>query len=157
MRGEVPEITATIAALGRRLLEQSGGRDRVLIGVAGEPGAGKSTTAHGLVSALAGRAIAVPMDGFHLANQVLNDLRLENRKGAIETFDLAGYAALLARVRAAQESVVYAPSYVRGVEESIAGAIAVDRFPSSSRKATIYCRTIQMRRGRVPSSMSGGI
>jgi len=100
----------------------------VIIGIAGEPGAGKSTLAASVVAALTDRgcaAVILPMDGFHLANVALTSLGLAERKGALETFDAAGFAALLARIRAEGPYTVWAPTYDRSVEESIAGAIPV--------------------------------
>ena len=38
----------------------------------------------------------VPLDGFHLADVELERRGLRDRKGAPETFDADGYAALLA-------------------------------------------------------------
>jgi pantothenate kinase len=100
----------------------------VLVGVVGEPGAGKSTLTASLVAALRERgtsAVLVPMDGFHLANVALAAIGRADRKGAIDTFDGAGYAALLARLRGAGPETVWAPTYDRSIEESVAGAIAV--------------------------------
>ena len=65
------------------------------------------------------------MDGFHLANVALAALGRADRKGAIDTFDGAGYTALLTRLRAAGPDTVWAPTYDRSIEESVAGAIAV--------------------------------
>ena len=67
----------------------------------------------------------VPMDGFHLANVALAGLGRADRKGAIDTFDGAGYAALLTRLGAAAGPTrcVLRPS--RSIEESVANAIAV--------------------------------
>ena len=105
------------------------GPDRpVLAGVTGEPGAGKSTLAASVVTALSERgcaAVLVPMDGFHLANVALAALGRAERKGALDTFDGAGYAALLGRLRAGSRDTVWAPTYDRSIEESVAGAIAV--------------------------------
>jgi pantothenate kinase len=101
---------------------------RTLIGVAGEPGGGKSTAAATVVEGLTRvgvRAVVVPMDGFHLAGATLARLGRLDRKGAIDTFDAEGYLALLHRLRTSR-STVWAPEYVRGVEESIGGAVEVD-------------------------------
>lgn len=114
----------TLVARARRLAEP--GR-RVLLGIAGSPGSGKSTLAEQLVGALAGAAVLVPMDGFHYARSVLRRLGREERKGAIDTFDAGGFVHLLRRVRAADEPVVYAPTFRRDLEEPIAGAVAVRR------------------------------
>jgi pantothenate kinase len=102
---------------------------RVLVGIAGAPGAGKSTLATALAAALRDRsgedaAVAVPMDGFHLANSELRRLGIEDRKGAPETFDAAGFVHLLERLRAGEE-LVYAPAYSRVLHESIGGVIPV--------------------------------
>jgi pantothenate kinase len=101
---------------------------RVLIGIAGCPGAGKSTAAAWLARALDAegrRAVQVPMDGFHLANAELVRLGRRERKGAIDTFDGHGYRALLERLAVEREAVVYAPEFDRRVGEPVAGSIAV--------------------------------
>jgi len=105
----------------------AGGRRR-LLGLVGAPGAGKSTLAAALLQAVgADRAQVVPMDGFHLANVELQRLGRTARKGAPDTFDSAGYVALLQRLREQRPDgdIVYAPEFRREIEEPIAGAIAV--------------------------------
>ncbi|MFE6523546.1 nucleoside/nucleotide kinase family protein [Streptomyces sp. NPDC057794] len=104
---------------------------RALLGLAGSPGAGKSTLAERLVRELNGSGepwvAYVPMDGFHLADAELERLGLRDRKGAPDTFDAAGYAALLARLReeAHAGDTVYAPGFERVLEQPIAGAVPV--------------------------------
>ncbi|MEV5943322.1 nucleoside/nucleotide kinase family protein [Streptomyces sp. NPDC051994] len=101
------------------------GRRRVL-GIAGPPGAGKSTLAGELVRRLDGQAVLVPMDGFHLANAELRRLGRTERKGAPDTFDADGYVALLARLRSPKPgTVVYAPEFDRSLEEALAGSVPV--------------------------------
>ncbi|MFB8395334.1 nucleoside/nucleotide kinase family protein [Streptomyces yangpuensis] len=116
------ELVERAAGLARR-----GGRR--ILGVAGPPGAGKSTLAARLAEALGPRtAVVVPMDGFHLAQAELDRLGRADRKGAPDTFDAAGYVHLLARLRACAGSgagTVYAPAFDRTVEEPIAGSIPV--------------------------------
>jgi pantothenate kinase len=108
---------------------------RKLLGLVGPPGAGKSTLAHALQHSLGARAQVVPMDGFHLAQVELQRLGRAGRKGAPDTFDAAGYAALLQRLREqrAGDEVVYAPAFRREIEEPIAGATARHGPSSSSR------------------------
>ncbi|MFJ5832974.1 nucleoside/nucleotide kinase family protein [Streptomyces sp. NPDC093089] len=107
-----------------RDLAEPGGR-RVL-GLAGAPGAGKSTLAARLVGRLGGLAVLVPMDGFHLAQAELERLGRADRKGAPDTFDADGYTALLARLRTpVPGTTVYAPAFDRALEEPVAGSIAV--------------------------------
>lgn len=107
---------------------------RALLGIAGGPGAGKSTLAEGLVRALNADGppwvAHVPMDGFHLADAELDRLGRRDRKGAPDTFDAAGYAALLRRLREDGDEVVYAPGFERVLEQPLAGAIPV---PPSAR------------------------
>jgi len=95
-----------------------------VLGVCGAPGAGKSTLAAAL--AVTYGATVVPMDGFHLADVELARRGLLDRKGAPETFDAEGYAALLARVRARPDHVVLAPAFERDLEQPVAGAIPVE-------------------------------
>ena len=119
---------ATVAELaGRaRLLASAGGRR--ILGITGAPGAGKSTLAAHLAEVLGPEtAVLVPMDGFHLANSVLESLGRRGRKGAPDTFDDGGYAALLERLRTqtAQEPVMYAPDFRRDLEEPIGSALAI--------------------------------
>ena len=101
--------------------------ERRLLGITGAPAAGKSTLAESLTAALAPDAVLVPMDGFHLAATQLRRLGRLDRKGAPDTFDAAGYLALLRRLRDPSEDVVYAPEFRREIEEPIAGAIAIPR------------------------------
>lgn len=104
---------------------------RAILGIAGSPGAGKSTLAERLVRELngAGRqewAAHVPMDGFHLADAELVRLGRRDRKGAPDTFDAAGYAALLGRLRGQRDDeTVYAPAFERVLEQPVAGALPV--------------------------------
>ncbi|MDP2419120.1 MAG: nucleoside/nucleotide kinase family protein [Hydrogenophaga sp.] len=99
---------------------------RRLLGVVGPPGSGKSTLARLMAESLESLAQTVPMDGFHLAQVELERLGRAHRKGAPDTFDPAGYAALLRRLRAqALDEVVYAPDFRRDLEEPVAGALPV--------------------------------
>lgn len=97
---------------------------RRIVGIAGAPGAGKSTYAERLVADSDVPAVHVPMDGFHLADVSLRRLGLLDRKGAPETFDARGYAALLRRLRTANETV-WAPGFERVLEQPLAGVIAI--------------------------------
>jgi len=112
-----------------------GDRRRVVLGIAGAPGAGKSTLAEALVEAVASRegdgwVAQVPMDGFHLADAQLDRLGLRSRKGAPDTFDADGYAALLRRLVEQPDTWVYAPGFERTLEQPVAAAVVV---PPSAR------------------------
>lgn len=98
---------------------------RRLLGIAGAPGAGKSTLARALVAAVeerygAGTAAYLPLDGFHLSNAQLQRLGLTDRKGSEPSFDVWGYAALLERVSRETEHEVYVPDYDRTLHEPVA-------------------------------------
>lgn len=109
----------------RGLTEPSAGERRI-IGLAGAPGSGKSRLAEAMASLHAPTATHLPMDGFHLADVELVRQGLLDRKGAPETFDAAGYAALLRRLRQRPAYPVYAPGFDRNLEQPLAGAIPVE-------------------------------
>jgi len=122
---ELPELPASARLRARELIARSG---RALLGLVGPPGSGKSTLAAALQAEFALVSQVVPMDGFHLANVELERLGRRGRKGAPDTFDSAGYVALLRRLLAQpDDEIVYAPEFRREIEEPIANAIPV--FP----------------------------
>ncbi|MFG1775476.1 nucleoside/nucleotide kinase family protein [Micromonospora sp. NPDC049048] len=106
-----------------RALAEAGPRQ--LLGIAGPPGAGKSTLAERIVEAVGATARLVPMDGFHLAQAELRRLGRAERKGALDTFDANGYVSLLRRLRRLEPTAVYAPAFRRDLEEPVAGSIEV--------------------------------
>ncbi|WP_396020154.1 nucleoside/nucleotide kinase family protein [Arthrobacter sp. ISL-69] len=117
-----PEIRAAVADLRARVASGK----RMLLGITGSPGSGKSTFASGLHSLFdAGTAVVVPMDGFHLGNAIIDGTPLRQRKGAIDTFDVGGYLSLLRRLARRDEPVVYAPDFRRQIDEPVAASIAV--------------------------------
>ncbi|MET9750390.1 nucleoside/nucleotide kinase family protein [Streptomyces ardesiacus] len=126
----MPVTFEDLLARARRLPRD--GR-RAILGIAGAPGAGKSTLAARLVRELNGTGepwvAHVPMDGFHLADAELERLGRRDRKGAPDTFDAAGYAALLERLREQgaepDGDTVYAPGFERVLEQPVAGAVPV--------------------------------
>nr|WSY49154.1 nucleoside/nucleotide kinase family protein [Streptomyces sp. NBC_00886] len=102
---------------------------RALLGIVGEPGAGKSTFAEQLLARLEieqpGLTVAVSMDGFHLAHKVIEARGQVAVKGTIDTFDADGFVALLHRTRADTEHTVWWPEFDRDLEDAVAGAIEV--------------------------------
>ncbi|MDO8147166.1 nucleoside/nucleotide kinase family protein [Isoptericola sp. b515] len=102
--------------------------ERAILGIVGAPGSGKSTLAQRLVEALGPHAaVGVGMDGFHLSDAVLAAHGSRERKGAIDTFDDAGYAALVARLADARpgDRPIYAPVFRREIEEPVAAGVEV--------------------------------
>ena len=126
-----PAASAQLSALARRVIALVPEHGRILVGIAGSPGAGKTTLAMNVAARvnelLGGIEIAVhlPMDGFHFANATLDRLGRHDRKGAIDTFDGWGFVALLRRLLTEYDHTVYAPSFNRNVDEGIAAEIAV--------------------------------
>ncbi|MFE4837510.1 nucleoside/nucleotide kinase family protein [Arthrobacter sp. NPDC056691] len=119
---ESAEIQQAVAQLRSRL---TSGR-RLLLGVAGSPGSGKSTFSACLADALGSdTALVVPMDGFHLGNAIIDGTPLRQRKGAPDTFDVGGYLSLLQRLARRDEDVVYAPDFRRTIDEPVAASLAV--------------------------------
>ena len=108
-----------------RLAEADG---RLIVAIAGPPGAGKSTISDYLLHAInrGGEtpAIIVPMDGFHLDDAILDKRGLLSRKGSPPTFDCAGFAVLLQRLKQA-DGEVFIPVFDRSLELSRAAASVV--------------------------------
>ncbi len=120
-----PVVDASVADLVARARALVTPGRRTILGITGAPGAGKSSLAAALEAGLAGNAVTVGMDGFHLAQAELSRLGRQARKGAPDTFDPAGYTALLRRLRENTDPVVYAPRFDRGLEEPVGSAVPV--------------------------------
>ena len=105
----------------KELLAKNNGR--VILGIVGKPGSGKSTLSKNLIESFGtANTVIVPMDGFHLSNLQLDNLNRRSRKGAIDTFDVEGYVSLLERIKNDAESDIYFPIFYREIEESHAAA-----------------------------------
>ncbi|NAZ35468.1 nucleoside triphosphate hydrolase [Rubellimicrobium sp. CFH 75288] len=113
------------AELARRLAERAATGGRMICAIAGPPGSGKSTLAEALVARLnaqaPGTAALLPMDGFHYDDTWLIPAGLRPRKGAPETFDVAGLRHVLGRLRAGEDGV-FVPVFDRTLEIARAGA-----------------------------------
>src|SRR5690606_7129125 len=116
-----------IASIAATIFRKARGSSRVMVAVAGAPGAGKTTLAAALAEAInAGgqSAAVVAMDGFHYDDAVLEARGHRSRKGAPHTFDFAGFRALLNRLRTGGEDVAV-PVFDRTMELSRAAAAIV--------------------------------
>lgn len=99
-------------------------QSRVLVGIAGPPGAGKSTLASALASRLGPVAAVLPMDGYHLDNPSLKEMGLLHRKGAPETFDGAGFVELVRNLRQ-QDGISY-PTFDRVNDRTVPDGGRID-------------------------------
>jgi pantothenate kinase len=121
-------MNPSVEVLAQQVAERASGRDRFVVALAGPPGAGKSTVAERLVRVLNHRneiAALLPMDGFHLDNILLEARGLTHRKGAPETFDAHGYAALLQRARTLPATEIAVPIFDRMLDLARAGGAIV--------------------------------
>jgi pantothenate kinase len=128
------DLIAELATKTRNLSHGS----RYILGIAGVPGAGKSTLAEQLVTGVneqfsnsSGKekinpAIVVPMDGFHFSNEKLEELNLLHLKGIPDSFDSSAFIELLKTLRSNTRTPVYAPLFDRGTESSIEAGIVIE-------------------------------
>lgn len=118
------EVT-TLANLAGLLIDLPPGRRRI-VALVGAPGSGKSHVAEDLAArinaAQPGRAAVLPMDGYHYDDTLLAALGRLPRKGAPDTFDVGGLAAMLDRLAAGDEEAVAVPVFDRAIEIARAGA-----------------------------------
>lgn len=126
------ELETTVDALAERVLDRTGGcRGRYLLGIAGPPGAGKSTLAAALraaVDAAAGSNVAelAPMDGYHLRNAQLRAIGRLAGKGEPDTFDVTGFVDGLNRLRHTPIGApVPWPTFDRATDEPTPAGIVV--------------------------------
>ncbi len=108
---------------------------RIVIGVVGLPGSGKSTIAAKFVDAVnahtnATTVVALSMDGFHLTKAALakfaDPAAALQRRGSPWTFDPAGLASKLQQLRKTSETSTTWPDFQHGVGDPVADAISVN-------------------------------
>jgi pantothenate kinase len=94
--------------------------NRVLFGVVGKPGAGKSTVVESVKKRFLGQEVAIiPMDGYHLSDEILISQGKRDRKGAPDTFDAARFTKLLQDVKVNSDSEIRFPIFHREIEASV--------------------------------------
>nr|KYP54791.1 Putative uridine kinase C227.14 family [Cajanus cajan] len=145
-RSNVDELyDELVSRLLPSVLLSSNPNDKLLVGLAGPPGAGKSTLAHEVAKRinkiwlekdssfdsevqLPDVAIVVPMDGFHLYRAELDAMENPNeahaRRGAPWTFNPLRLLTCLQNLRI--HGSVYAPSFDHGVGDPVEDDIFVN-------------------------------
>jgi pantothenate kinase len=97
---------------------------RLIVGIAGAPGAGKSTIGEQLVARLGPSAVLLGMDGWHLPQARLVELGRRDRMGAADTFDVDAFVSTLRTVRNDGVSVSV-PGFDREIEEPLPDAATI--------------------------------
>jgi len=120
---------ATALIVERALAIAAARPGRVLIGIAGGPGVGKSTIAAEAVEALnaitPGLAAYVPMDGFHMRQGKLEALGTVADKGMPHTFEGTLFVQFLGDLRGADRTIT-GPSYSRQIEDVVDDTVTVE-------------------------------
>jgi pantothenate kinase len=120
----------TRSELAERIRRRPAGR-RILVALAGAPGSGKSTLAEWLCATLnegaPASAAVLPMDGYHFDDRVLEARGARARKGAPDTFDVAGFRHMLERLKKNDELEIAVPVFDRDLEIARAGARLIPR------------------------------
>ena len=109
-----------IDCLIKIISQRSAAKSRFVVAIAGPPGSGKSTLSDHLAKCLGQSAKVLPMDGFHLDNDRLQEMGLLQRKGAPETFNALGLLELMRKMRG-NETFLY-PTFDRKEDRTIPNA-----------------------------------
>lgn len=105
----------------------------VMIGIAGSPGSGKSTTSLEVcrrLNHLGYPSIVVPMDGYHFSKSELSKMdnpeEAFNRRGAHWTFDSYRFVQDLQNLRSSNSGILLFPSFDHGTGDPKEDDIMVD-------------------------------
>ncbi|CAG9994400.1 unnamed protein product [Clonostachys byssicola] len=131
-------------------LRSGSAHSRVVIGIAGVPGSGKTTLATAVASRInqiqgsaEDLAVSIPMDGFHYSRKHLANMpnaeEAIHRRGAAFTFNGEGFFNLVQSLVNSPTELIYAPSFHHEIKDPVANSIPI---PPSARIVLIegnYC------------------
>lgn len=119
---ELPAEDILVSIAGQALSMATQSKRRVLIGITGGPGSGKSTMTDALVGMLNDMvphsAATFGMDGFHRRHEDLVQAGDVHEKGKPHTFDATGFADALTRVKNSKTDI-WLPTYSREIEDVV--------------------------------------
>ena len=116
-KGTKAAVPTNIDDLIKIIVHLSAAKSRFVVAIAGPPGSGKSTLSDHLAKCLGPSAKVLPMDGFHLDNDRLQEMSLLPRKGAPETFDAMGLLELMRKMR--DKKMFLYPTFDRQADKTI--------------------------------------
>lgn len=120
------DILVTLA--GRALSLATNHNRRIMIGIAGGPGSGKSTMAATLVDMLnemvPHSAAVMGMDGYHREHAKLVATGDVEQKGAPHTLHAAGFISQIKKLKSTKENVS-CPAYSREIEDVVPDAFTI--------------------------------
>lgn len=115
----------------KEIIKRKKKETRLIVGIFGSPGSGKSTFSGNLnrelnkIDGLMSKV--VPMDGFHFDNKILADRNMLQFKGSPETFDTNGFISLLAKLQQQPENDYVIPIFDRELDLSRASARLIEK------------------------------
>lgn len=123
--------SSQLEQLGERVEQLLKQKKRVVVAVAGVPGAGKSTLVERMVAVLASCGVSskvLPQDGYHFYREQLarfdDPSEAFRRRGAPFTFDGARFVETVKRVRAGEK--VLAPLFDHAKKDPVENDICID-------------------------------
>ncbi|KAJ9105159.1 hypothetical protein QFC19_003618 [Naganishia cerealis] len=127
------QVTKTAEKLVQRASAAPDGR-RLMVGITGRPGGGKTTFCTALLSEMnqriPGQVAFVPMDGFHFTRAQLDTFPdpedAHYRRGAVDTFDAEAWFQLVRRLGAMKnDETIEVPGFDHAVKDPEEGKIRI--------------------------------
>lgn len=121
-------MNVTVEDLEKAILDYASNKERIFVAIAGPPASGKTTLCDSLEKSLK-KAVtgvsAVPMDGYHYDNAILEQTNTLDRKGSPGTFDVQSLQLLLQHLKH-QTAPIAAPVFDRTLDLARSSAKMID-------------------------------